>query len=412
MATKSISQFTLSILLITATDTAAQDWPQWRGPNRDGVVSSFSQPDSWPEQLKLEWRGTVGQGHASPVVAGGKVYQFSRQGEQEAVTCLDLDSGRSRWQQRYPAPYRMNPAARSHGSGPKSTPVVSDGKIFTFGISGTLSCFDAETGEIVWTKDFEDQYAETSPLYGTAMSPLVADGLLIAHVGGHGGGALTAFDADSGEVRWEWDGDGPGYASPIIAELGGTRQLVTQTQEHIVGVGVESGELLWEIPFTTAYVQNIVTPVLHGQDLIFSGLDKGIVAIRVSRNNGEWTTEKVWETKELSMYMSSPVLKGDVLFGLSQFRRGQFFALDARTGSALWTSEGRQGRNASVSIAGEVLFFLTNEAELTVAKATKEGFEPIRQYSVAESPTWAHLVVVGNRMLVKDDSTLSLWALE
>jgi outer membrane protein assembly factor BamB len=345
------------------------------------------------------------------VVVGEKVYQFSRQGEQEVVTCLDIASGRSLWQKSYEAPYRMNPAARSHGKGPKSTPVVSGGKLYTFGISGILSCFDAGTGELVWRKDFTGQFSETSPLYGTAMSPLVDKGVLIAHVGGDGGGALTAFAADTGDVRWSWDGDGPGYTSPIIVELGGTRQLVTQTQENIVGVGVESGELLWKIPFTTAYVQNIVTPIVHGENLILSGLDKGIFALRVAQSNGKWTTEKVWEVNDLSMYMSSPVLVGDYLYGLSHLKRGQFFCLDARTGEPRWTSAGRQATNAAVLNAGEVLFFLTDRAELIVVRATKDGFQRVQRYSVADSPTWAHPVVLGNRVLIKDEKTLALWTL-
>ena len=134
--------------------------------------------------------------------------------------------------------------------------------------------------------------------------------------------------------------------------------------------------------------------------------------MRVARRNGEWTTHKVWENDDFSMYMSSPVLVGDLLFGLSHLKSGQFFCIDARTGTTHWASEGRQGTNAAILSAGEILFFLTDRAQLIIAKAAKDGFEPVQQYSVAESPTWAHLVLVGNRLLVKDESTLTLWALE
>jgi outer membrane protein assembly factor BamB len=187
---------------------------------------------------------------------------------------------------------------------------------------------------------------------------------------------------------------------------------VTQSQEHCIGIDATTGKLLWKIPFSTAYTQNIVTPAVHEGFLIFSGLDNGIFAVRVVHRDGRWSTEKVWENNRFSMYMSSPVLVGDLLFGLSHQRRGQFFCLDARTGTVHWVSEGRQGDNAAILSAGNVLFLLKNDAELIIAKAGKERFEVVRQYSVAESPTWAHPVVLGNRVLIKDKSTLALWTLE
>ena len=403
----------LFLVLLTATmNLKAQEWPQWRGPSRDGVVGSSVQRTSWPESLTQKWAVDVGLGHSAPVVSGGKIYQFSRQGEEEVVSCLDPDSGNILWRQSYAAPYRMNSAATSHGKGPKSTPVVANGRLYTFGISGILSCFDAATGELKWQKDFADQFPATSPLYGAAMSPLVDDGVLIAHVGGPGKGALTAFTADTGEIQWSWTGDGPGYTSPIVVELNGVPQIVTQSEEHIVGIAFATGELLWSLPFETAYVQNIVTPVVHNGNLIFSGLDKGIFAVKVTQTDSTWKTEKVWETNEHSMYMSSPVLVGDLMFGMSHKRRGQFFCINARSGESHWVSDGRQGDNATILYAGDVLVLLTTNAELMVAKATDESFDVIRQYSVAESPTWAHHVVRGNGVLVKDESTLAFWTLK
>jgi outer membrane protein assembly factor BamB len=187
---------------------------------------------------------------------------------------------------------------------------------------------------------------------------------------------------------------------------------VTQSEEHIVGIDLASGQLLWSIPFETAYVQNIVTPVIHDGNLIFSGLDKGIFAVKVTKNSSDWKTEKVWENNDLSMYMSSPVMMDDSLFGLSHRRRGQFFCLDARNGKAHWVSEGRQGENASLILAGKALTLLTTNAELIIAEAHEKSFNIIRRYRVAESPTWAHHVIAGNGVLVKDKSTLALWTLE
>ena len=157
--------------------------------------------------------------------------------------------GKLLWRAAYPAPYKVNPAADRHGAGPKSTPVVYQGKVFTLGIGGVLSSFDAATGKPGWRKNFSGEFRETSPWYGTAASPVVDGGMVIAHVGGHDDGALMAFDAATGAVKWKWKGDGPGYASPIVVELAGKRQVVTQTQQNIVGVAAATGELLWKIPF-------------------------------------------------------------------------------------------------------------------------------------------------------------------
>jgi outer membrane protein assembly factor BamB len=407
-----VNLITLLIALALSNTCFAQDWNQWRGPNRDAVVASFSAPSTWPDKLKPLWKIQVGIGHSSPVVAGKRVYLHSRKDENEVVSCFDLDSGKQLWTDSYPTPYKMNPAAVTHGKGPKSTPVVSDNKLFTLGISGILSCYDAANGKLLWRREFSKTNKATSPLFGTAMSPLVDRGLLIAHVGGHDSGTLAAFDTGTGETRWEWSGDGPGYASPIIVEIGGTRQIVTQTQKHIVGVSASKGQLLWEIPFETEFLQNIVTPVIYKQTLILSGIDKGVFAVQPLLSGGVGVTEQLWANTDVSMYMNSPVLIGDYVYGLSNKRKGQFFCLDARTGKTQWVSNGREGDNAAIVAAGQFLMLLTEGAELVIARADPKQFEIIKKYSVADSPTWAHPVLVGKRVLIKDASSLALLGLE
>ena len=391
---------------------SAQDWPGWRGPNRDGQVASFIAPKAWPESLKLKWKTPVGEGHSSPVVAGSRVYVQARQGDAEVVTAIDLNTGKPLWTDKYSVSYVMNPAAVGHGKGPKSTPAFYKGKLYTLSINGVLSCLDANTGKVKWRKEFFKDFKATSPLYGSAMSPLVVDNLVVAHVGGDSGGMLAAFDADTGEVKWSWKGDGPGYASPVVVDIDGTRQIVTQSEKNLIAVSAANGELLWQIPFTTEYDQNIVTPVVYKQTLIFSGYDKGTFAIKPVKRDGKWQAEQVWRNPLIAMYMSTPVLSGDYLFGMSHKRKGQFFGIDARTGDVLWTSEGREGDNAALLAGGGLLFMLTDDAELTVARGGAKGFEPLKKYKVAESPTWAHPVLIGNRILIKDSTTLALWGLE
>ena len=383
------------------------DWPQWRGPNRDGAVGAFAPPSSWPEQLTLRWRVELGEGYASPVVVGNRVYIHTRKDSNEIISALNTVTGDVIWQDTYPAPYALHPAAAQHGPGPKSTPVVSEGKLFTFGISGILSGLDAATGRVLWRKEAPS----VGPFYGTAMSPIVEGALLIAHVGGHDRGALSAFDTASGDLHWSWSEDGPGYGSPVMATFGGTRQLVSYTQRSLVGIAAGSGELLWQVPFETRSTQNSVTPIVYGDLLISSGLEKGLSALRIMSRAGAWTTDTVWENSDVSFYMSSPVLVGDTIYGLSHRNSGQWVCVDARTGQTLWTTEGRQAANAAIVWGGDLLFLLNNAAELFVVEASPASFEPLRMYSVGDSQTWAHPALVGDSIFIKDDSTLAHWSL-
>jgi outer membrane protein assembly factor BamB len=391
-----------------APAVATAEWPQWRGPNRDGLAAGVNAPSVWPKELKPLWKVTVGIGHASPVVSGGVVYQHARQGEEEVLLALDASTGKELWRAgAVPAPYTVNPAASGHGKGPKSTPVVAAGRVFTLGIAGLLSAHDAKTGRLLWRKDFSKQYPVTSPLYGTSMSPVVVGDLLVAHVGGHDKGALVAFDAASGAVKWSYDADGPAYASPVVLTAGGERQVVTFTQKELVAVSAATGALLWKLPAKTEYDTNCNTPVVYKDTIVVSFEGGGVVALRPAREGGRWAAKEVWRNEENELYMNTPVLAGSTLYGLSARKKGQFFAVDAATGKTLWQGPGRMGENAAIVNLGGTLLALTNDAVLYVLPASATAFAPAAQYTVATSPTWAHPVVLGDRILVKDETTLA-----
>lgn len=383
----------------------AADWPQWRGPNRDGAGASFTEPAQWPERLTRRWKVSVGTGHSSPVLVGNRIFLHSRQQENEVISAFDAATGKTIWQDRYPAPYRVNQAATAHGPGPKSTPAVAAGRVYALGISGIFSALDANTGKVVWRKPAP----RVPPMFGTAMSPLVDGGLLIAHVGGHDSGALTAFDAATGAEKWKWTGDGPGYSSPVLATFGGARHVITHSQDRFVGISADDGRLLWSLPFSTPYTQNAVTPLVYRDTIVYSGLEQPLRAARPVNKDGRWVLERVWENAQEGMYMSSPVLAGDVIYGLSNRNRGHFFAVDARTGKTLWATRGREAENAAVVRAGALLFLLQDDGELVIARPNPASFEVVRRYTVADSPTWAHPVIDGNRIFVKDAETLALW---
>ncbi|HYP05265.1 MAG TPA: PQQ-binding-like beta-propeller repeat protein [Bryobacteraceae bacterium] len=375
------------------------DWPQWRGPNRDGSVA-LELPKAWPERMRQVWNLPVGEGHASPVVVGNRVFQFSRVRDQETIAAYDVDSGKQLWKQSYAAPYEMNSAATSHGKGPKSTPVVAGSRVFTLGISGIVTGWDAASGKKLWSTA-----AKGSPDFGHASSPVVDGDTLIGAVGPQSGGTLSAFEAATGKVKWQWKEDGPAYASPIVIMAGGVKQVVTNSQSHLIGVSLADGKTLWKLPLKTNYDQNSVTPLVVGDVVIFSGLGNPVTAVRPGSQ-----PQKLWENKEFGMYMNSPVLAAGVVWGLSHRNKGQFFGIDPKTGKTVWTSEGRQTENAAMVASGNAVFALTTESELIVYAASAKGLTQVRRYHVADTPTWAHPVVLGNRVLVKDANSLILWS--
>ena len=399
-------------LIASDRESFAQDWTQWRGPNRDGSLNSFIAPKSWPKELKHVWKTPIGSGYSSPITSQGRAYVHVRKDEQEVVSCLDLNIGKIFWSKSYPASFTNNPYATSMDKGPRATPIFYAGKLYTLGATTILSCFDAKTGDLKWRKDYSAQTDFSKLFTGAGMSPVIEGGNLIVHIGDDRKGWLIAFDAETGKERWTWEGDGPGYASPIVVELEGTRQIVALTDKSAIGVEASSGTLLWSMPFPDEWIENIVTPLVYKKMLILSGVRKSTMAIRVIKNGDNWTIEKVWENKDLPMYMSSPVLSDDHIFGFSNRRSGQFFCLDANTGATLWQTEGREGKNAALLTAGGLLFWLTDEGKLTVAKNNPKAFEPIAQYQVGESSTWAHPIFFGKNILIKDNSSLALLRFE
>ena len=398
----------LTLPLAIEAQRPSADWPQWRGPNRDGTAAAFAVPQTWPETLVQRWKADVGLGYATPLVVGDRIYVFSRRGENETMSALDAQTGKELWQTGYAAEFTMNNAAARHNKGPKSTPVFTNGTLLSIGMTGVVTAFDAATGKQLWQKPG----SLPVPLYTShAFSPLVDRGVAIFHLGGHDKGALTALDVATGAVKWSWTGDGPGYGSPIVAELGGVRQVITITQAKVVGVDISNGTLLWERPYVIPSTSNSNTPLLHGQTVIVSGNGGPTVAFTVAKNGNQWTTTNVWENPDIPLRLTNGVLVGDLLFGLTNRNAGQYFGVDAKSGKTLWLSPGRQAGNAAIEKAGDFLFSLEDDGDFVVARSSQTAFDQIRKYKVAEGDTWAEAALSGNRIFVKDLNTVTLWTL-
>jgi len=386
----------------------SSDWTQWRGPSRDGVAPAPSDPQAWPTQLNQKWKVEVGLGYATPLVVGNRIYQFARKGEREVMMGIDAESGKTLWETGYEAKFTMMSATVQHGPGPKATPVFSNGRLYSIGMTGIVTAYDAASGKQLWQKPG----SALMPMFTThSFSPIIDRGLVIFHLGGHDEGAITAFDVNSGDVRWSWRGDGPGYGSPVLAEFGGTRQIIAITQSKLVGVDAASGALLWERPFVSPNFTNSNTPVVAGDLLIVSSNGPPTSAYRVNKKGTQWLVETAWENPDVPMRLSDAVLAGDVLFGISTRNSGQYFAVDVKTGKTLWTSEGRQAAHAAIARSGDLFFSMEEDGELVVARNSRTAFEPLRRYKLSDAATWAQPSYSGNRVFVKDLSTLSLWTL-
>jgi outer membrane protein assembly factor BamB len=382
-----------------ARPAGAEDWPQWRGPNRDNRVSGFTAPSTWPRELTQKWKVTVGLGDASPALVGDRVYVFTRQGGEEVTSCLDAASGKVVWQDKYAAQEVTGPAASVGGGhpGPRSSPAVAEGKVCTLGVGGVLSCLDSATGKVVWRKD-----SKSWPDFFAASSPIIVDGKCIAYLGGRGSGTIGAYDLASGEERWKWNGDGPAYGSPVLMTVAGTKQLVTLTEKSLVGIGMADGKLLWQMPFSAGRY-NTSTPIVDGQTVICAGR-----ALKIEKQGDSFAARELWKSEAPNQF-NTPVLKDGLLFGLTG--RRNFFCMNARTGDVLWTDTAQRGDCGEVLDAGSVLLALTSDSEMVAFKPGNKEYAELAKYKVADTPTWAYPIIAGNRVFVKDHETLALWTM-
>ncbi|MGD1083806.1 MAG: PQQ-binding-like beta-propeller repeat protein [Verrucomicrobiota bacterium] len=403
-----IAPIAASLVLIAGYGSPAQDWPQWRGANRDGKTAAFQVPATWPTNLTQKWKVSVGRGDASPALVGANLYVFARQGTDEVLLCLDPATGATRWQSAYPADYVVTGPPKDH-PGPRGTPVVADGKVCTLGVGGILSCFDAATGAVLWRKQSNEDYLGIPYKTDSSMSPIVEQGMCIAHVGRSTNGGVIAFDLASGKPKWKWDGDGPANASPVTMTVGGKRQLVTLSATKLVGLDLADGKLLWQAPSTPASGNN-ATPVIAGDTVYFTGQGKGggLSAVRIEAQGGGFEATPLWAvTNKFGARFTTPVLKDGLLYGYTD----HLFCADAKTGAQVWDEDAKLGQSASLVDAGPVIFALGGKGQLLVFKPGNT-FTQLARISVVNTETWPHPVIAGNRIFVKDVDTLGLWTIE
>jgi len=397
----------------------AQDWPQWRGANRDAKVVGFMEPKTWPKELTKKWRITVGVGESSPLLVGDKLYVFGRQGGDEVAQCLDAATGKEIWKDKYSSASISGPAAPHQG--PRSTPAVAEGKMCTLGVRGAVTCFDAASGKLVWRKE-TNKSTKGMPGFYTSSSPLITDGNCVVFVDG-----LTAFDLASGDAKWQWKGGGAPYGSPVLMTVDGAKQIITPYDGGLAGVGLGDGKLLWDVKIPGTYHSNQSTPIVDGQTVYYSAAGGGggkkgggggggsMMALKIEKKGDAYTAKELWKKGFSAHFYHTPVLKDNLLVGVASAGR-TYFGVDAKTGEELWKDKTQRGDCGSIFNAGSVFLSFTSDKNLVVFRADNKAYTEVASYVVADaaSKTCAIPIVAGNRVYVKDNNagSLTLWTIE
>jgi outer membrane protein assembly factor BamB len=351
------------VLLLACTGAPAADWPQWLGPNRN--ASSPEKVAPWKGDLAALWRKPVGEGHSSPVIASGKVYLHTRVKDQdaEALTAYDAATGKQLWQ----TGYRRAPYKGLFGNGPRGTPAVAGGKVYTFGITGLLTCFDAGSGERLWQVDTLKEFNAPNLFFGASCSPLVEGDLVLVNVGGKGA-SVVAFHKDSGKVAWKALDDRASYSSPIAFGKGRSRQVVFLTGNALVSLAPADGSLFWRFPLLDLLSESSTTPVRVGDILVGSTITYGAVGLRLGTSGEKPAVKKEWNNPNLTCYFSTPVGVGKEYLYLVTGTKPPALSIEstlrcveAGTGKELWQQRGVGKYHAALLRTGDDKLLLLKE---------------------------------------------------
>ncbi len=379
------------------------DWPQFLGPNRDGVSTEKAIPTDWTKKpLTVLWERNVGEGYASPVVADGKLILFHRVGDRETVECLDAVTGKEQWKFASATDYR-DPYGK--GDGPRSTPTIVGGKVYTLGAAGLLTCLDLASGKLVWQRDLAKDYQPRESFFGVGSSPLVEGTLLISQVGDAKAG-IVAWEKDTGKEVWRATDQEASYASPIAATLDGKRRVLVFAREGLVGLEPATGKVVFEKRWRSRMRAsvNAATPIVRGnQILLTSSYDTGAIVLEVKQD----ALRTIWSGDEsLSAHFSTPAIVGDFVYGFDG--REEFGArlrcIEWATGKVRWTAEG-YGCGSIVRV-GDGLLVLRQDGTLEILEANPQRHVVRASKKVLTGPVRAHLAVADGRLFVRDNRKL------
>jgi outer membrane protein assembly factor BamB len=385
----------------------AADWPQLLGPDRNGHSAETGLLDTWPAKGPPQvWEREVGEGYASPVIASGRLILFHRVGNEDVVQAFDAATGKPQWKYSYATTYQDD---FGKGDGPRSTPVVAGGKVYTLGAAGQLYCIDLKTGKKVWAKELHADYTVNKGFFGVATSPIVEDKLLIVNVGGTGAG-IVAFDRDSGKEKWKATSHEASYSSPIAATVDGVRHVFFFTREGLVSVDPASGNVhfskRWRSRIDASV--NAACPVLLGGDhlLLTASYGTGAVLLKVKKDG----VEEVWKNNtSLSAHFNTPVAVGDQLYGIDGRQEGgaTLRCIDWKTGKVRWSDTGNGC--ATLLAADKKLFLLSEHGDLVLLRPSGEEYSEKARATVLGKPCRAHLALANGLLYARDGKKLVCW---
>ena len=388
-----------------AASTAPNYWTDFRGPARDGRYGQTAIRTEWPrEGLPLLWHQPIGGGYASFVVADGRAYTIEQRRRREVVSAYDVETGRELWTHEYDAEFRESMG----GDGPRATPTWSGGRLYSLGAQGDLHCLDAKTGKLVWAKNILSDNGAQNLAWGMAASPLIVGDRVIVLPGGPSGKSVVAYNRLTGARVWSSLSDQAAYSSPMLVTLAGLEQVLVVTATRVVGITIEDGSLLWEVPWVTSYGLNIAQPVIvDGSRIIISaGYGHGAALIEVTRDAKGLSARKVWENILMKNKFNSSVFDGGFLYGLDE---GILACIDVETGARKWKA-GRYGYGQLLLASGH-LIIITEEGELVVVRATPDKHEEVARFEALEGKTWNNLAIANGRLLVRNQTQMACFDL-
>ncbi|MCM3869483.1 MAG: PQQ-like beta-propeller repeat protein [Pyrinomonadaceae bacterium] len=388
------------IALFLSTEIAAQvgaDWPQWRGPNRDGISKETGLLKQWPEQgPPLVWKATgAGGGYSSFAISKGRLFTLGLRSDREYVIAFDVTNGKEAWATPFGSAFRND-----RGDGPRGTPTVDGDTVYALGGSGDLSALNAKTGKVIWTMNVLQKFGGENITWGISESPLVVGEKLLVNPGGPGA-SIVALNKKDGSLIWKSQSDRAGYSSAIPVQVGNTTQVVFFTHKRGLGLDLKDGKLLWEYPRAANNVANAATPIVRGNRVFISsdyGNGGGVVEIKA---NGE--AAEVYFTKEMRNHHSSSILIGDHLYGFSS---GILTAMRFDTGEVAWKD--RSVGKGSLVYADGNLYAFSENGVVGLVEATPAGYREKGRFRIQQDslPTWSHPVISGGRLYLRDQDTI------
>jgi outer membrane protein assembly factor BamB len=414
--------FFLTLILISPFFGNSQDWPDWRGVNRDGVWTETGIIEKFDSKsLSAKWSVPVGSGYSGPTVSNGKVYLadlIKEPLQTEGVLCFDEKTGKKIWEFRYPCEY----VGVGYPAGPRASVVINNGKAYSLGTMGNLYCFDAANGAVIWQKDLNIEYEIRMPTWGISATPLVTGDKIILQISGSKNACVIALDKNTGKEIWRNLEDIAAYSAPVIMEKNGKKVVVVWTEDSLAGLNPETGEIYWRFPWKTGSGMSIATPVLYNDHIFVSAFYSGSLLVKLGDNYTSAT--KVWQrsgeserkTDALHCVMNTPVIIDHFIYGVDSY--GELRCLEFATGDRVWEdlTAVKKDRWANIHFVqnGNKTWMFNEQGELIISELSPTGFKEISRTKIIEPTkeqlprgvTWSHPAFANKHVFIRNDREL------